>query len=461
MKRFYYCRLGAFALLAAIGLPVPAQVQWKVSPQTRPWGWLPHMKIDFDSRRNRYLAVGVPRQSTAFETWQLVGTTWSQLKTKTVPTALSSSSLAFDLKRNRLVMIGFLSRTWPAVVRTWEFDGNDWSKAVAVAPIFGTNGLQYNPARSAVTTVSAGATSLDVWEYVNRAWVKRSLSNAPSTRTGLTWAVRPDTGAILVFGGYRTLSSSQQVLMDDTWILEGSKWRRHLGAAPAARHSAAMCFDEHRQRFVMSGGRELAARTKSDTWEFDGSTWMRRPADHRIPRHSHRMIWNPLKRRCVAINGISTSGGGHRILHLLLSTIDDYGPNTPADFTIYGNACDSNVNKPRLSGTPRAWLGEDLEMSVAGTSESAPILLMSGVSSTRWGSIALPLHLRHLAMPGCSLFVSPDLILSAGRKIRYRIPTDSKLAGIRYFHQALVLDASANARGLLVSDAAAITIGAK
>ena len=44
-------------------------------------------------------------------------------------------------------------------------------------------------------------------------------------------------------------------------------------------------------------------------------------------------------------------------------------------------------------------------------------------------------------------------------KYQFGIPGDPKLVGLRFYNQALVLDAAANALGAVVSDAAEVMVG--
>ncbi len=82
-----------------------------------------------------------------------------------------------------------------------------------------------------------------------------------------------------------------------------------------------------------------------------------------------------------------------------------------------------------------------------------------------WTRLAAPLPLAAYGMPGCASRVPPDAIfvlVGSNNQAKYSlpIPDDPRLVGLRFYHQALVFDASAgNLSGAVVSDAAEGVIG--
>jgi hypothetical protein len=92
--------------------------------------------------------------------------------------------------------------------------------------------------------------------------------------------------------------------------------------------------------------------------------------------------------------------------------------------------------------------------------------LLIGASRSRWGSTPLPLDLKPLGASGCRLLVSADLVLLMSKSggtasFTATIPNASNLVGLTFFEQGYVLDAGANALGLVVSNGGAIKLGAK
>lgn len=98
-----------------------------------------------------------------------------------------------------------------------------------------------------------------------------------------------------------------------------------------------------------------------------------------------------------------------------------------------------------------------IELAAAPARAFGVILL--GASRRRWLGIPLPVDFTPAGMPGCSLHVSPDIILGfqcgANGKFRFPVPigTSASLAGKYVFLQAMVQDSSANRAGFTFSDA--------
>src|SRR5262245_26104932 len=144
----------------------------------------------------------------------------------------------------------------------------------------------------------------------------------------------------------------------------------------------------------------------------------------------------------------------------------------PAGSSLFGAGCPgSGGTVPILAtagGEPSVSVGNPgfqivLSRALPGTAASLAV----GSSSTSWAGIPLPLDLGPLGVPGCSLLVSPDLVLSAstvgsgpldGRAfLALPIPPAPSLAGSTIFLQWYVVDPGpalvpgAMSRGLALS----------
>lgn len=81
-----------------------------------------------------------------------------------------------------------------------------------------------------------------------------------------------------------------------------------------------------------------------------------------------------------------------------------------------------------------------------------------------FGTPASPVSLQGFGMPGCSLAINMDAIaglVGANHQAVFQLPIPNKppLVGLRFYHQALVLDPAANGFGAVVSGAAEGVIG--
>jgi hypothetical protein len=134
-----------------------------------------------------------------------------------------------------------------------------------------------------------------------------------------------------------------------------------------------------------------------------------------------------------------------------------------SSYTTFATGCAGTRPATRLvpEQTPRIRLKFtvrlfDLPMNVA--------LMMTGWSTTTSPFGPLPLDLGALGMPGCTGYVSPDLVdfvTGTGNQAtwRLRIPNDAAFIGAQFHQQALVFDQGANPLGAVESDATTVVVG--
>lgn len=114
-------------------------------------------------------------------------------------------------------------------------------------------------------------------------------------------------------------------------------------------------------------------------------------------------------------------------------------------------------------GEPR--IGAAWTLALRDAAPSSLALLLQGLSATSWAGVPLPVALAPFGAPGCALAVGGDGALAvaidpAGQAtIAFAIPATPTLVGAVLFHQFVVLDAAANAGGLVVSDASRALVG--
>ena len=117
---------------------------------------------------------------------------------------------------------------------------------------------------------SAGHKLGDTWEWNGTRWAQVS-SIGPSPRFGAGIAYDARRGEIVVFGG----ADSANHKLNDTWRWNGESWRRaETATAPPSRSEGYLAYDEARGVIVMFGGEaEQTIPTLGDTWEWNGSQW--------------------------------------------------------------------------------------------------------------------------------------------------------------------------------------------
>ncbi len=83
-----------------------------------------------------------------------------------------------------------------------------------------------------------------------------------------------------------------------------------------------------------------------------------------------------------------------------------------------------------------------------------------------WGGLPLPFDLTGIGAAGCSLYVRPDVcvpLATGGGAASHTevVPSGPWAIGSVFFNQAWAVDASANPLGVVASNAAIGTVGAK
>jgi hypothetical protein len=131
---------------------------------------------------------------------------------------------------------------------------------------------------------------------------------------------------------------------------------------------------------------------------------------------------------------------------------------------------------PRSNGVTPSITTRDLELAVLGSTfvadfvglpANATVFPLIGLSMTRTtvGNLNLPIDLGVLGAPGCLLASDPLAALTlpttayGSASLALGIPLDPTLTGAVLYTQAVVLDAAANAFGLVTSDVGAIIVG--
>jgi hypothetical protein len=143
------------------------------------------------------------------------------------------------------------------------------------------------------------------------------------------------------------------------------------------------------------------------------------------------------------------------------------GVRRPADrgtFQAYGTSCPSADN--RAYAIPSNPGGDPLELLLLGARADALALAFIGASRSSWGSLRLPLDLSALGLNGCSLLVSPDLMVpvrtftTGGATLRVSVPAEASLAGSKLYTQWSIADDRIHrALPLTFSNGVEITLG--
>jgi hypothetical protein len=132
-------------------------------------------------------------------------------------------------------------------------------------------------------------------------------------------------------------------------------------------------------------------------------------------------------------------------------------------YVTFAPGCAGSRPAARLIPRDTPVLGRTIEIGLLDLPSDLAFVVF-GWSRTLAGATPLPIALDPLGMPGCQARVSLDQVLfvaGSGGEAAFRIPVPFQpaLLGVRFYNQAFVPDAGANALGAVVSDAAAAVVG--
>lgn len=145
----------------------------------------------------------------------------------------------------------------------------------------------------------------------------------------------------------------------------------------------------------------------------------------------------------------------HYALNVLRAEFDRLAGR--ASYFTFGSGC-GGVTLGAVSGA-RPVLGQSFRTKISNLGSGAVAVFgLVGFSRTHWGTYSLPLDLGFLGMPTCRLYTSIDAMVPLSinhRSATWEVPIPAlpELLGWRFYQQGLVIDASANQAGAIVTNA--------
>ncbi len=257
-------RLCNIAILAAAVSATPASAAWswhQVSTAHAPSARISTIGV-YDSHRHVFVLFGGQEAYVSGnhvnDTWEFNGTDWHLVPTVHAPSPRRSHAMAFDERRNVVVLFGGWDPNVGRSNETWEYDGIDW--------------------RLASTTTTPPSN----WQQM------------------MAWDAR--RGVVVMFGGFE-----YGVTSNATWEYDGVNWKQVVPAhAPSARKGATMAWDAVRQRMVLFGGSSDGSGSDalSDVWEYDGLDWSPViPIPGPTAREAHGASYHSAQQGMVAFGG--------------------------------------------------------------------------------------------------------------------------------------------------------------
>lgn len=243
----------------------------------------------YDPDRERVVLVGgLSRLGAPLnDTWLWDGTDWTEVETKGITPRITSLDLRdyqriYDTTRKRVVILAAVG----AKFSTYLFDGIGWTLVATPSPPFrsGSAFVWDETSRAGYLfggTAPDGTDQSDMWRWDGDVWTEvtpKAPALSPTPRSlRATGKMVSDVahGALVVFGGS---SSPSNTLLEDTWVwnVQSATWTKaDAPSHPTGRHRGLFAYDPDRQAVVLSGGTksEDGSNALADTWLWDGSKW--------------------------------------------------------------------------------------------------------------------------------------------------------------------------------------------
>lgn len=399
----------------------------------------------FDGTGNRLILYGGLAPSPA----QILGETWAYNGQWTLLTPAGGSlprwghRLVRDTTLNRLITFGGRSPTINGLANdTYAWTGSAWTLVptpTAPAARF-RYGMAYDSRRNRVVLFGGrGLTTVlnDTWEFDGVAWLQRTPTSSPPPREDMVMAYDAGLARTVLFGGY---DPDTDTLRGDTWEWNGTNWLlRTPDMPPSARFRASAAFDSVRQRIVMYGGFDGTNFT-TETWEYVGGTWTLVGAGGSTDCTEMYAGYDSQRRRFTTFGGVGTAFSSQ--------TWEFTGANTGA-LGSFGAGCATSVGiaVPTTMAVPR--INTTYTIDWVNLPLTAPAVIVAhGVSNVTFGAIPLPFELSILDLAGCNLLVSADLVgvepaLGGMASTTLVIPNTTAFINTSIYSQILIPDAAA------------------
>lgn len=242
--------------------------------------------VAYDSKRNKIVLFGgrygsAENETTGADTWEWDGANWKEISHSSEPlTQRDHIAMTYDESRSATILMGGVQydkrlKTYIWLKDAWNWDGKTWSQLKTQSPFKRFSSVVYDSKRHelvvfGVTHDEESETVLnETWIWNGIRWRKHNGMNPPA-RSG-AMSVDHDKGVIYLYGGW---TKSGERRAGDMWQWNGSEWKQLQppGNTPGKRGGHSMAYDANRKKIILFGGEDDSG-PRNDTWEWDGIKW--------------------------------------------------------------------------------------------------------------------------------------------------------------------------------------------
>jgi hypothetical protein len=277
----------------------------------------------YDARLQRVVLIGAEGDPTSGQhdlVWSWSGTRWDH-EGVAGPPARVNASAAFDSNRRALIVTGGSRKsaddgTWQVIGDSWEGDARGWRPLADIAPrdhhALVEDGRGGVLMFGGIPAERSAAWPADTWVLDGTTW-RRVATSGPSARGRTALAYDSKRHLVILFGGVSAPSPGQsgpQIFMGDTWTWNGTEWKQATANGPRGRYAHGMVYDERAGVvWLYSGAAAHSGAPLSDMWRWDGSTWTEVPLSGPMPgaRYQPVMVYDKARGRTVLYGGIDNA----------------------------------------------------------------------------------------------------------------------------------------------------------
>jgi hypothetical protein len=254
----------------------------------------------------------------AGDVWRWRDRRWEHLSDSGPPGTTMGAAVG-DSRRGRVVTYGGRDvRGATGALWEWDVDGRRAASDTTPGRRF-HHAMAHDAARG--RTVMYGGAALgrwdtDTWEWDGSRWTRLTIPG-PGPRAAFRMVYDEARGVVVLFGGVGPpkRDGEPQDYLSDTWLWNGTAWRRASTRGPVGRRDYSMTYDERRRVVLLHGGGAgsgPATRRFSDLWQWDGERWTEVPQRDTTPGHRYlsAMAYDAARDRTVLYGGYACDRAG-------------------------------------------------------------------------------------------------------------------------------------------------------